>query len=246
MSDPRMPGGWKWAKLGQLCEIVGGGTPSRTVARYYQGHIPWVTVKDIVEEVFTLDDAQEHITEEAIKRSATHLIPVGSVIVATRIGLGKVAINSVPVAINQDLKALRCKPQVFAPYLLFATHHYTWQFVKYGQGSTVKGVRQEDLLKLEIPLPPLPVQTRIMEIPSRGPTASAAGDGRLSVSPMLFCPLPSSRCWATQRRIPENSPSLRSASSLMYDPASRRAASLGVKGLLKFPTCVWLMCKMGI
>jgi type I restriction enzyme S subunit len=67
--------------------------------------------------------------------------------------LGKVAINSIPVAINQDLKALQCKPQIFVPYLLFAIHHYTWQFVRYGQGSTIKGVRQEDLLNLEIPLP---------------------------------------------------------------------------------------------
>jgi type I restriction enzyme S subunit len=164
MSQPMLPRVWKWAKLSQLCEITGGGTPSRKVERYYQGHIPWVTVKDMVEGVFTLDDAQEHITEEAIESSVTHLIPAASVIAVTRVGLGKVVINSVPVAINQDLKALQAKRQVSARYLLFALHHYTWQYVRYGQGSTVKGVRQEDLLDLEIPFPPLLVQERIAEI----------------------------------------------------------------------------------
>jgi type I restriction enzyme S subunit len=78
--------------------------------------------------------------------------------------LDRVVINSVPVAINQDLKALQPKRQVSAHYLLFALHHYTWQYVRYGQGSTVKGVRQEDLLNLEIPFPPLLVQEQITEI----------------------------------------------------------------------------------
>src|SRR5882724_454972 len=118
----------------------------------------------MVEGVFSLDDAQEHITEEAVEKSAAHLIPAASVIAVTRVGLGKVAITSVPVAINQDLKALQPKRQVSAHYLLFALHNYTWQYVRYGQGSTVKGVRQEDLLNLEIPIPPLPIQGRIVEI----------------------------------------------------------------------------------
>ncbi len=115
-------------------------------------------------EFSTLDDAQEHITEEAIEKSATNLIPATSVIAVTRVGLGKAVINSVPVAINQDLKALQPKRQVCANYLLFALHHYTWQYVRYGQGSTIKGVRQEDLLNLEIPFPPLLIQERIAEI----------------------------------------------------------------------------------
>jgi type I restriction enzyme, S subunit len=203
MSQPTLPRTWKWAKLGQLCEITGGGTPSRTVERYYQGHIPWVTVKDMVEGVCTLDDAQEHITEETIEKSATHLIPAASVIAVTRVGLGKAVINSVPVTINQDLKALQPKRQVCAHYLLFALHHYTWQYVRYGQGPTVKGVRQEDLLNLEIPFPPFSFRSGSRKF-SRRPTASATSDKRLSVSLRPSYPLPLSRCSAIQGKIPED------------------------------------------
>src|SRR5919201_4518884 len=108
---------WPIVRLGDAVTIKGGGTPSRSKPEFYQGDIPWATIKDLMGLV--LEHTQEHITKEALESSAANLIPPGNVILATRVGLGKVALNAVEVAINQDLKALFCSPRLDAKYLVY-------------------------------------------------------------------------------------------------------------------------------
>jgi len=160
----QLPQFWQQTKLGNLCILTGGGTPRRSIKKYYTGNIPWATVKDLKDDEFSISDAEEHITLEAIENSATHLIEPGCVIIATRVGLGKVAINKVPIAINQDLKAMRPNGRVLPEFLLFLVYKSTFDILKFSQGTTVKGIRQEDLLNIPVVLPPLPVQERIVEI----------------------------------------------------------------------------------
>jgi len=159
-----LPPTWTEAPLSQLGRVIGGGTPSRSQPAYYEGTIPWLTVKDLREDHFEVFDAQEHITQDAVTHSATHLLEPRCVIVATRVGLGRVAVNGVPLAINQDLKAIVCKPTVLPQYLCFALHKAVFEILKFSQGTTVRGIRQDDLLRLHVPLPPLPVQERIVAI----------------------------------------------------------------------------------
>ena len=152
--------------LENLVEIVGGGTPSKKVARYYDGDIPWVTPKDMKSWLIT--DAIDHISEEAIANSAAKMIPAGAVLVVIRSGVLKhrlpVAVTERPVAINQDMKALLCGDQVHPPYLA--------RFLAASQRVLLLGVRATtadnlplDLLKrLKVPLPPLPEQRRIAAI----------------------------------------------------------------------------------
>jgi type I restriction enzyme, S subunit len=92
---------WPVARLGDEITIKGGGTPSRRRAEFYQGDVPWATIKDLTG--LYLERTEEHITQEALESSAANLIPAGNVILATRVGFGKVAINIIDVAINQDL-----------------------------------------------------------------------------------------------------------------------------------------------
>ena len=93
------------AMLGDLVEIKGGGTPSRKTPEYWGGEIPWATVKDF--KTFELSTTIEKITREGLTNSASNLIPAGSIIVPTRMAVGKAAINLVDMSINQDLKALK-------------------------------------------------------------------------------------------------------------------------------------------
>jgi type I restriction enzyme S subunit len=79
------------------------------------------------------------------------------------VGLGKVAINTVPVAINQDLKALIPSAPVIPEFLLFRIRQSATELRRMGQGTTVKGIRQDDLLKLPLRVPPLAVQERIAQ-----------------------------------------------------------------------------------
>lgn len=151
-------------KLGNLVSITGGGTPDRSNPTFWGGDIPWVTVKDF--KSMEIAGASEHITTAGLERSASNLISVGAIIVPTRMALGKAAINSVPVAINQDLKALRVLDQsvVDRDFLFRFLLSKSAYLESQGKGATVKGITLDVLRELEIPLPPRKEQQRIAAI----------------------------------------------------------------------------------
>jgi type I restriction enzyme S subunit len=140
--------------LGGLVTISGGGTPSRNNDAYWGGSIPWATVKDLKDT--SLSGTQETITPEGLRDSASNLIPAGSVIVATRMGLGKVAINTIDVTINQDLKAFSCSASLDPRYLVYYLLVNASHLDSMGKGATVKGITLDVLKDLSVPLPPLP------------------------------------------------------------------------------------------
>lgn len=152
----------KSCPLGDLVTIIGGGTPSRGESVYWGGDIPWATVKDLQGPV--LDSTIEFITSEGLKRSASNLIPEGAVITATRMALGRAAINTKPMAINQDLKALICGPKLYPRFLLHFILANSEMIASEGKGATVKGIKLDYLRSLKIPLPPLTEQKRIAAI----------------------------------------------------------------------------------
>ncbi len=162
MSDIAVPTGWVPTELSKvlLC-VVGGGTPSRKISTYFSGAIPWFTVKDM--KVLKPNDAEEHITEVAVRDSATNLIPANTLIVATRISLGKAIRPTVACAINQDLKALIVGSGINSIFLLYWVGANERTIQELGSGTTVSGIRLETLNSLKILLPPAAEQTRIVE-----------------------------------------------------------------------------------
>jgi type I restriction enzyme, S subunit len=155
---------WTSKKLGELVKFVGGGTPKRDHSEYWNGEIPWASVKDIKSE--SLYETAESITKKGLDNSASNLIPAESVIIASRVGLGKVSINKIPVAINQDLKALKPKQDnlLLPRYLLFFLLSKARYLENMGVGATVKGLKISDYEKMDFPLPPLREQQRIVKI----------------------------------------------------------------------------------
>ena len=113
-----------------------------------------------------LSKTTDYITEEGLKNSASNLIPAGNLIVPTRMALGKVVINTIDVAINQDLRALIVKNDelIDKRYLFRFLESKAKYLEREGKGATVKGITQEVLKELEIPLPPLTEQKRIAAI----------------------------------------------------------------------------------
>jgi type I restriction enzyme S subunit len=159
-----IPQEWIPDTLGNcLSKIVGGGTPSRDNEQFYQGEIPWATVKDL-DNKFYKDDTIEHITLDAINNSASNLIPIGKIIVATRMGLGRGFINTAEMAINQDLKALFPKDNIDTRYLLHWFLNQAKNIESMGKGSTVKGIRLEELRALPIAIPTFTEQQKISDI----------------------------------------------------------------------------------
>jgi len=162
MSAGKLPEGWVPCKLEDtLLKIVGGGTPSKTIPEYYQGDIPWMSVKDMNKH--TLTDTVDHITPDAVKNSSTNIIPAGIPIIATRMSLGKIVTASFDSAINQDLKALFLANNIKRNFFLHWYRSQAQLIESLGTGTTVKGIRLEVLNSLSMNLPPLVEQKIIAD-----------------------------------------------------------------------------------
>lgn len=155
---------WISEPLGNVVgRIYGGGTPSRNEAKYWSGEIPWVTVKDLIAN--KINGALEHITEDGLHNSSTNIVPAGTVIIATRMALGKAVVSECDVAINQDLKAVSSSDKVASPFLHYWFLFHSKQIERLGTGSTVKGVQLESIKSLKMFLPSsLDEQNKIAEI----------------------------------------------------------------------------------
>ncbi|AMX84579.1 restriction endonuclease [Geobacillus subterraneus] len=150
-----------YKKLGELVAIVGGGTPDRRKPHFWNGDINWISVKDLVDD--SISSSLETITREGLEKSSAKLIPKGNIILPTRMALGKVAINQIDVAINQDLKALIIKDnsQLDLYYLFYFLKSKSSFIESKGKGATVKGITVSLISDLQIPLPPLTLQKKI-------------------------------------------------------------------------------------
>lgn len=155
---------WKSKSLGYILEkVVGGGTPSKANPQYWDGDIPWASVKDLSST--KLDDTADKISEEGLNNSASNLIPAETIVIPTRMALGKVAITTQAMAINQDLKALFPSKEVCKSYLFQWLIFHAEQIASLGSGSTVKGIRLEQLKKIPFSYPTLKEeQQKIAEV----------------------------------------------------------------------------------
>ncbi len=153
-------------KLVELLEkIIGGGTPSKNENKYWNGNIPWASVKDIGENQVYLSYTQDSITKEGLAKSSSNLIPKGNVIIPTRMGLGRCVINKIDTAINQDLKALiPKKDKLNNKYLLYWLKFNAALIESMGSGTTVKGIRLEQLTELELNDIDIKIQQKIARI----------------------------------------------------------------------------------
>jgi type I restriction enzyme S subunit len=145
---------WDKKRLGDICEIVGGGTPSKSNRAFYTGEIPWATVRDMKNDI--INDTEFKITKDAVKKSSTTIIPKNSIIIATRVGLGKVCLIEKETAINQDLKGivLNKNNDISIKYIFYWFKSIAEKIISEGTGATVQGVKLPFIRNLEIPLPP--------------------------------------------------------------------------------------------
>jgi len=152
-----VPAHWNIEKLKFFVNIYGGGTPAKDNLEYWNGDIPWVSPKDMKTEL--IYSTEEYITEKGLANSTTTLIDRKSVLVVVRSGILKrslpVAINVVPVSLNQDIKAIIPKRHVTVDYLGWVfkgLSHFILYLCK-KEGATVDSIEVDDLLKMPIPFP---------------------------------------------------------------------------------------------
>lgn len=156
---------WPMVKLKDCCEVVGGATPKRNIASYWEGDIPWITPKDIsnLNSPF-IYEAPEHISSAGYKAAATYMLPVGTILLTSRAPIGNVAIAGIELCTNQGFKSLIPGKNVYNKYLYHCIKKFVPQLELLGNGATFKEVSKKVVENFEIPLPPFEEQKRIADI----------------------------------------------------------------------------------
>jgi type I restriction enzyme S subunit len=159
-----IPEGWRVLPLGEVCELVIGRTPSRKRDDYWRaGVFPWVTIGDMTSPVVT--ETKERISECAVEETKIPLVPKGTVLLSFKLSLGKVAIAGTDLHTNEAIMAITPKDDrvVHNEYLYYAVKSLDLQ--RHAR-QAVKGktVNKEILQGMNLLVPPLPVQERIVQI----------------------------------------------------------------------------------
>ena len=157
-----IPTSWRWVRVKDVvAKDVGGGTPSKAVPEYWNnGEISWATVKDFSNsENGYINETIDHITQEGLENSSANMVDEEAIVVCMRMALGKIVRVAKPMAINQDLRALWLKSFVEQDYFV-----YFYKTLKVeGRGTTVAGIKKDELMNYAFPVPPVKEQRRIIE-----------------------------------------------------------------------------------
>src|SRR5690554_5181208 len=160
--------GWGMFELSALGSLVekqqGGGTPPRNDPAFWNGDIPWASVKDFKDDQLELQATEETITSLGLRSSTSSLIPPGTPMVCTRMAVGRCAVSELPTAINQDVRALYPKKGVNPRYLLRLVASLQGKAESLSVGSTVKGIRSSDFLAIKAHIAPENEQDLIAHI----------------------------------------------------------------------------------
>jgi len=149
---------WERKRLGEVCEVVTGNTPSRNFPENYGAYIPWIKPEDLDREMY-VSYSKEYLSELGVTRSRA--LPAGAVLVSCIGNLGKTAIAGCKLATNQQINSLIPSPQINSEYLYFCCHTLQETLEILASSTTLKIVNKSIFASIEIPLPPLSVQQRI-------------------------------------------------------------------------------------
>jgi type I restriction enzyme, S subunit len=116
----KIPHGWEVKPFTEIADVLSGGTPKTDVAEYWNGEIPFFTPRD-TPDCFYVQDTEKHVTELGLSKCASELYSPDTVFITARGTVGKVALPSVPMAMNQSCYALRGKPGIPQRFLFLMT-----------------------------------------------------------------------------------------------------------------------------
>ena len=144
---------WEQRKLGDLSQdTIGGGTPKTSVTEYWNGEIPWIQSSDLANDKLYGVLPKKFITEDAVKNSATKLIPANSIAIVTRVGVGKLAFMPYEFASSQDFLSLS-NLKVDCNFGMYSIYKMLQRELNNIQGTSIKGITKADLLDKETFVP---------------------------------------------------------------------------------------------
>jgi type I restriction enzyme S subunit len=151
-------------KLADVIELIGGGTPKTSVAEYWDGGIPWLSVKDFNDASRYVYATEKTITEEGLTNSSTKLLDTDDIIISARGTIGELAMIPFPMAFNQSCYGIRGKrDKVIQPYLYYLLKDSIRLLKSQTHGSVFDTITRDTFANIEIDLPDLAVQQKIAE-----------------------------------------------------------------------------------
>lgn len=160
-----MRGPWLIKQIADVCEVVNGGTPKTSVAAYWDGPHQWITPAEMGKRLSPYVDATERtLTDAGLDNSSARPLPPMSVILSSRAPIGHLVINTVPMATNQGCKGLVPRGGLDEKFLYYYLVSIREQLDAMGTGATFRELSGGRLKEVQIPLPPLPEQQRIVTI----------------------------------------------------------------------------------
>ena len=144
---------WEQRKLGNIAEIVGGGTPNTNISTYWDGDINWYSPAEINEQIY-VNSSQRKISEQGYNNSSARMLPVGTVLFTSRAGIGKTAILSHEGCTNQGFQSIVPNPNLLDSYFIFSRTRELKQYGEtIGAGSTFVEVSGKQMANMNLMMP---------------------------------------------------------------------------------------------
>lgn len=146
-------GEWQEKTVGEICgETYGGGTPRTSERKFWEGTIPWIQSSDITDGEIYKVAPRKHISDLALRKSPTKLVPAYSIAVVTRVGVGKLALIDFRYAASQDFLSLS-KLNLDSAFAVIALSILLQSKLHETQGTSIKGITKEELLAYSFTVP---------------------------------------------------------------------------------------------
>lgn len=159
---PGFDGAWEEKKLGKIAMMSSGGTPDSSVAEYYGGEIPWVSISDMTKSGKYLNRTERSLTLLGLRNSAAKIFPEKTILFAMYASIGKCNIANLPVSTSQAILGIIPAEDASVEYIYYFLAGNEEKYADMGQHGTQKNLNAGMVKALPIPLPPtLPEQTRI-------------------------------------------------------------------------------------
>ena len=160
----KLPTTWSWTHMGEVAEVVGGGTPSTTNPKNFEGSIPWITPADMSGySSKTISGGSRCISEQGLEDSGARWLPKGTILFSSRAPIGYVAIASRPVTTNQGFKSFVPDVGLSSDYIYYWLTSAKRYAEELASGTTFLEISGSKAVLIPFPLPPRAEQTRIVE-----------------------------------------------------------------------------------
>jgi type I restriction enzyme S subunit len=150
----QIPQGWEVVGFTEIADVLSGGTPKTSTSEYWDGEIPFFTPRD-APDCFYVEDTDKHVTELGLSKCASQLYPPDTVFITARGTVGKVALPSVPMAMNQSCYALRGKPGISQRFLVLMTLQQVEYLRTNTGGATFDTIVVDTFRRMQVAKPPL-------------------------------------------------------------------------------------------